>query len=216
MSYHYTNTNSYGGLGQYYGFGNGKKKPKKGKAMVPFRNFIQKVASAPGLFRPKARPAAPAMPKIRPAMPASPAKMPPLKPLPMKDAAPELRPSDVLPVSVASKAKAAAVAMDEDMMAPGFMPPGLMKMPPGLMKMAPDEEVEPATPESGATIEPAVEAPPVPKVLPIAPGYMMPGMMPPPPMRPGRIGPIPKPVITPQQARLGTIAAALGAGLLFF
>ena len=45
------------------------------------------------------------------------------------------------------------------------------------------------------------------------PGMPRPGM----PMAPTRLpAPPAKPIITPQQARLGTIAAALGAGLLFF
>ena len=200
MSYHYTNTNSYSGLGHYYGFGGKEEKEKKSKVGAGFQTFLQNVTNIPRL------------PKFA-------AKLPAPRPMPVRDAAPELRPSDVLPISVASKAKAAAVAMDEDMMAPGFMPPGLMKMPPGLMKMPPG--LEPA--ETGAS-EPApaetppttTEAMPIPKVIPMAPGYMMPGMLPPPPMRPGMIAPPPKPIITPQQARLGTIAAALGAGLLFF
>jgi hypothetical protein len=97
----------------------------------------------------------------------------------------------------------ASVAVD-----PGLGPlPPMPPLPP--LPMPPEPAVDAAPTEA-----PKPPAAPLPLV---APGYMMPGMV-----RPGmpgparRIAPPVKPLITPQQARLGTIAAALGAGLFLF
>jgi hypothetical protein len=50
----------------------------------------------------------------------------------------------------------------------------------------------------------------------VGPGMMAPMYGAQPGRPPQRLAPPPRPIITPQQARLGTLAAALGAGLLFF
>jgi hypothetical protein len=82
----------------------------------------------------------------------------------------------------------------------------------------------PPTDEAAVTAAPISTAAFVPKMVPYMPGHPMPMMASRPGMSqglpiqrtqalPGRASPGPAPIITPQMARLGKIAAAIGAGM---
>ena len=191
MGYIRSNISNYGGLGRYYGLGFpgssiGNKIRHAGQQVTRQVTSGMSVRPSSQMLKPK--------PKSQP-KPKAKAK-PKSQPKPKAKAKPVALPPEI-------QAKLAAAG--------GFLP-RISELPPSAV-VSPEVALDPAAttvlPVDPSKLPPGVAAP-------LAPGYMMPGMMARPGMPGRRVAPLVKPLITPQQARLGTIAAALGAGLFFF
>jgi hypothetical protein len=224
MSYSFQNFSEghYGGLGNYHGLGNFGDKEEKHKRRrrrkAKARANVLPPMRKPGRFAQAIRDVAQAIkPKKRPA----PAPVRPKRPAPDRDslmAKLQAMRGGESPSSNVSMPKTTAPLEVEEQVMVAKLPPG--SLPPGIVSPVAEEPEEEA--ETEIVTQKVVAQPLVPQPIMIRqPMQAFPAGMPRPGMpRPGMPTRLPappvKPIITPQQARLGTIAAALGAGLLFF